>query len=57
VNVEFHDRYSWPTKAAAGLAVGDRVERVYNRRQRHSALGMTSPVEFEDRTNQTAQAD
>ena len=56
LKVEFYDRYLWPTKAAAKLAVGDWIERVYNRRRRHSALGMISPVDFEDRLTQTAQA-
>jgi putative transposase len=56
LKVEFYDRYLWPTKSAAKLAVGDWIERVYNRRRRHSALGMISPVAFEDRLNQTAQA-
>jgi putative transposase len=41
-------------QAAARLTVGDWVERVYNRRR--SALGMISPVEFENRISQTAQA-
>ena len=56
MKVEFYDRYLWPTKAAAKLAVGDWIERVYNRRRRHSALAMISPVDFEDRLTQTAQA-
>ena len=56
LRVEFYDRYLWPTKAAAKLAVGDWIERVYNRHRRHSALGMVSPVEYENRFNQTAQA-
>ena len=56
LKVEFYDRYLWPTRTAAKLAVGDWIERVYNRRRRHSALGMISPVEYEDRFNQTAQA-
>lgn len=56
LKVEFYDRYLWPTKAAAKLAVGDWIERVYNRRRRHSAIGMLSPVDYEDRINQTAQA-
>ena len=56
LKVEFYDRYLWPTKAGAKLAVGDWIERVYNRRRRHSALGMISPVDFEDRLIQTAQA-
>jgi putative transposase len=56
LKVEFYDRYLWPTKAAAKLAVGDWIERVYNRRRRHSALAMMSPVDFEDQLTQTAQA-
>ena len=56
LKVEFYDRYLWPTKLAAKLAVGDWIERVYNRRRRHSALGMISPVDFEDRLDQTAKA-
>lgn len=54
LKVEFYDRYLWQTEAAAKLAVGDRIEQVYNRR--HSAIGMISPVDFEDRLTQTAQA-
>lgn len=55
--VEFYDRHLWPTKAAAKLAVGDWIERLYNRRRRrHSAIGMISPVEYENRITQTAQA-
>ena len=56
LKVEFYDRYVWPTKAAAKLAVGDWLERVYNRRRRHSSLGMICPVAFENRLTQTAQA-
>ena len=56
LKVEFYDRYLWPTKAAAKLAVGDWIERVYNGRRRHSALGMISPVEYENQLAQTAQA-
>lgn len=56
LKVEFYDRYLWPTKAAAKLAAGDWIERVYNRRRRHSSLAMMSPVDFEDRLTQTAQA-
>jgi transposase InsO family protein len=56
MKVEFYDRYLSPTKAAAKLAVGDWIERVYNRRRRHSAIAMLSTVDFEDRLTQTAQA-
>jgi putative transposase len=55
MKVEFYDRYLWPTKGVAKVAVGDCIERVYNRRS-HSAIGMTSPVEYENRITQTAQA-
>ncbi len=54
LKIEFYDRYLWPTKAAAKLAVGDWIERVYNRRRRHSAIGMIPPVEYEHRITQTA---
>jgi transposase InsO family protein len=56
LKVEFYDRYLWPTKAVAKLAVGGWIERVHNRRRRHSSIGMISPVDFEDRLTQTAQA-
>ena len=56
LKVDFYNRHIWPTRAAAMLGVADWIERVYNRRRRHSALGMISPVEYEDRFNQTAQA-
>jgi transposase InsO family protein len=43
-------------RATATIAVGDWIEGVYTRRRRHSALGMISPVEFENRHTQTARA-
>jgi putative transposase len=56
LKVEFYDRYLWPSRAAAKLAASDWIERVYNRRRRHSALGMISPVDYENRFTPTAQA-
>ena len=56
MKVEFYDRYLWPRPAAAKLAVGDWIERVYNRRRRHSALNMLSPVRFEQLHRQMAEA-
>ncbi len=53
---EFYDRRTWPTRAGAITAVGDWIERVYNRRRRHSALGMLTPLQFEKLARQTAQA-
>ena len=41
-------RRSWPTKADARTAVFDYIETFYNRRRRHSLLGMRSPADFEN---------
>jgi putative transposase len=49
-------RRSWPTKAEARIAVFDYIEAFYNRRRRHSTLGMLSPVEFETGTLRTPGA-
>ncbi len=46
-------RRSWPTKADARTAVFGYIEAFYNRRRRHSSLGMLSPVEFETGTLRT----
>jgi putative transposase len=43
-------RRSWPTKAEARTAVFDYIETFYNRRRRHSTLGMRSPADFETST-------
>ena len=37
-------RRSWPTKAEARTAVFGYIETFYNRRRRHSTLGMLCPV-------------
>jgi putative transposase len=42
-------RRSWPTRQQARTAVFDYIETFYNRRRRHSTLGMLCPVEFEAR--------
>jgi transposase InsO family protein len=49
-------RQAWPTKAKARTAVFEYVEAFYNRRRRHSTLGMLSPLEFETGTLRTAGA-
>jgi putative transposase len=41
-------RRSWPTKAEARTAVFEYIEAFYNRRRRHSRLGMLSPVNYEN---------
>ena len=43
-------RRSWPTKTATRTAVFDYIEAFYNRRRRHSKLGMLSPADFETST-------
>jgi transposase InsO family protein len=47
LKTEFYNRHSWPTQAEARLAVGRWIEERYNRRRRHSALDMMTPVQFE----------
>lgn len=49
-------RQAWPTKAEARTAVFEYVEAFYNRRRRHSTLGMLSPLEFETGTLRTVGA-
>jgi transposase InsO family protein len=53
---EFYDRHHWTTKASAKQAVGAWIEERYNRKRRHSAIGMISPVRFEAAQPQTAPA-
>jgi putative transposase len=43
-------RRAWPIKAEARTALFDYIEAFYNRRRRHSNLGMLSPVDFENGT-------
>jgi putative transposase len=43
-------RRAWPTKADARTAVFEYIETFYNRRRRHSRLGMLSPADFENTT-------
>ncbi|WP_454972570.1 IS3 family transposase [Corynebacterium propinquum] len=47
LKTEFYDRKKWRTRDEAGKAVARWIEIVYNRRRRHSAIGMVSPVDFE----------
>ena len=47
LKTEFYNRHYWPTKADARLAVGRWLEERYNRKRRHSAIGMMTPVQFE----------
>lgn len=56
LKTEFYDRRRWHTKAEARLAVGNWIEDRYNRRRRHSSIGMLSPVGYEESLTQTATA-
>jgi putative transposase len=40
---------SWPTRAWARTATVRWIEAVYNRKRRHSAIDMLSPVDYEGR--------
>ena len=39
-------RRSWKTRRELGAAVFEYIEVFYNRRRRHSTLGMLSPSQF-----------
>jgi transposase InsO family protein len=56
LKTEFYNRRHWPTKQDAKQAVGAWIEERYNQKRRHSALGMISPVRFEQLHTQTAEA-
>lgn len=56
LKTEFYNRHYFATKAAAKQAVGAWIEKVYNRKRRHSSLNMTNPVAFEQHLNNVALA-
>lgn len=45
---ELVNRYSWPTKADARVAIFEWVEAFYNRVRLHTTLGNYAPEEFEN---------
>ena len=45
---ELVNRYSWPTKADARVAVCEWIEVFYNRVRLHTTLGNSSPEEYEN---------
>jgi transposase InsO family protein len=47
--LELIDPESWPTRARARTATVHWLEAIYNRRRRHSAIDMLSPVDYEER--------
>jgi len=40
-------RHTWPTKAAAEIAIENYICKFYNSRRRHSTLGNISPMAYE----------
>jgi hypothetical protein len=46
MKVEFYDQYLWPVCATSGRAVGDWIERVYNRHRRHPAQVWSAGLSF-----------
>jgi putative transposase len=44
---ELVNRRSWPSRPGLQSAVFEYIEAFYNRRRRHSTLGMVSPAEYE----------
>lgn len=53
LKTEYYDRHHWTTKTEARQGVGAWIEDRYNRRRRHSSIGMLSPVQFEQGLNTT----
>ena len=47
MQVELLDRQRWSTRIELANAIFEYLEIFHNRRRRHSALGMLSPLEFE----------
>jgi len=47
MQVELLDRQRWETRVELANAIFEYLEIFYNRRRRHSSLGMVSPVEYE----------
>jgi putative transposase len=49
MQVELLDRHRWRTRLELANAIFEYLEIFHNRQRRHSALGMLSPIEFENR--------
>jgi putative transposase len=47
MQVELLDRQRWRTRIELANALFDYLELFHNRTRRHSALGMLTPLEFE----------
>jgi putative transposase len=49
MQVELLNRRKWKTRIELATAIHDYIELWHNTRRRHSALGMLTPTEIEDR--------
>ena len=47
LQVELLDRKRWNTRVELANAIFEYLEIFHNRRRRHSALGMLTPIEYE----------
>ena len=47
MQVELLDRQRWSTRVELANAIFEYLEIFHNRKRRHSALGMRTPIEFE----------
>ena len=56
LKVELLHRQSWPTRAAARLAIFEYIEVWYNRQRRHSTLDYCSPIIYEELYREEAVA-
>lgn len=56
MQVELLNRKSWKTRIELASAIHDYIELFHNSRRRHSALGMLTPTEYEDRYFSTHNA-
>jgi putative transposase len=56
MQVELLDRNRWRTRVQLANAMFEYLEIFHNRQRRHSALGMLTPIEFENRHQPTTAA-
>jgi transposase InsO family protein len=56
MQVELLNRKSWKTRIELASAIHDYIEPFHNARRRHSALGMLTPTEYEERYFRTHDA-
>jgi putative transposase len=52
MQTELLNRKRWKTRLELANAIFEYLEIFHNRRRRHSALGMLTPIEYELRNNQ-----